>query len=46
MISIRHGEYQLYSLTNKDIVCEMLAKYKASFTDRVVESYVEMMEEL
>jgi hypothetical protein len=35
MISIRHGEYQLYSLTNKVIVCEMLAKYKASFTDRV-----------
>jgi len=46
MISIRYGEYQLYSLTNKDIVCEVLAKYKASFTDRVVGSYEEMMEEL
>jgi len=46
MISIRHDEYQLYSLTNKDIVCEMLAKCKASFTDRVVESYEERMEEL
>jgi predicted transcriptional regulator len=30
MISIRHGEYQHYSLTNKDIVCETLAKYKAA----------------
>lgn len=46
MISIRYGEYQLYSLTNKHIVCEVLAKYKTSFTDRVVESYEEMMEEL
>lgn len=46
MISIRYGEYQLYSLTNRDIVCEVLAKYKASFTDRVVDSYEEMMEEL
>jgi DNA-binding transcriptional ArsR family regulator len=46
MISIRYGECQLYSLTNKHIVCEVLAKYKTSFTDRVVESYEEMMEEL
>jgi DNA-binding transcriptional ArsR family regulator len=46
MISIRYGEYQLYSLTNRDIVCEVLAKYKSSFTDRVVDSYEEMMEEL
>jgi DNA-binding transcriptional ArsR family regulator len=46
MISIRYGEYQLYSLTNRDIVCEVLAKYTASFTDRVVDSYEEMMEEL
>jgi hypothetical protein len=46
MISKRHGEYQHYSLTNKDIVCEMLAKYKVSFTDGVMESYEEMMEEL
>ena len=46
MISIRYGEYHLYSLSSKDIVCEVLAKYKASFTDRVVENYQEMMEEL
>ena len=46
MISIRYGEYQLYSLTNKDILCEILSKYKASFTDRVVDNYEEMMEEL
>jgi DNA-binding transcriptional ArsR family regulator len=46
MISITYGEYHLCSLTNKDIVCEVLAKYKASFSDRIVKSYQEMMEEL
>jgi predicted transcriptional regulator len=46
LISIRYGEYQLYSLTNRDIVCEVLTKYNVSFTDRVVDNYEEMMEEL
>jgi DNA-binding transcriptional ArsR family regulator len=44
MISITYGEYHLCSLTNKDIVCEVLAK--ASFSDRIVKSYQELMEEL
>jgi len=46
VITVRYGEYQLYSLTNKDIIFDVLAKYKASFTDKVVDSYSEMMEEL
>jgi predicted transcriptional regulator len=46
MISVKYGEYQLYSLTNKETVFEVLAKYKASFSDKVVDNYAEMMEEL
>ena len=46
MISIRYCEYQLYSLTNKDIVLEILSKYKARFTKRVVDNYEEKMEEI
>jgi predicted transcriptional regulator len=46
VISVRYGEYQLYSLTEKDLVFDVLAKYKASFTDKVVNNYAEMMEEL
>lgn len=46
VISVRYGEYQLYSLTEKDLVFDVLAKYKASFTDKVVDNYAEMMEEL
>lgn len=44
-ISIAHGEYHLCSMTNMNIVYEVLA-YKAGFSDRIVESYQEMMEEL
>jgi predicted transcriptional regulator len=46
VISVRYGEYQLYSLTERDLVFDVLAKYKASFTDKVVDNYAEMMEEL
>lgn len=46
VISVRYGEYQLYSLTEKDLVFDVLAKYRASFTDKVVNNYAEMMEEL
>jgi predicted transcriptional regulator len=46
MISVKYGEYQLYSLTNKETVFDVLAKYKASFSDKVVDNYTEMMEEL
>jgi predicted transcriptional regulator len=41
-----HGEYQqLYKLTNRDIVAEILYKYKESFVDKVVNNYTEMVEE-
>jgi predicted transcriptional regulator len=46
MISVKYGEYQLYSLTTKETVFDVLAKYKASFDDKVVDNYTEMMEEL
>ena len=46
IISVRYGEYQLYKLADKELVAEVLSKYRASFTDRVVDSYAEMMEEL
>lgn len=46
IISIRYGEYQLYRLAEKDLVAEVLSKYRASFVDRVVENYAELVEEL
>jgi DNA-binding transcriptional ArsR family regulator len=46
IISIRYGEYQLYRLAEKELVAEVLSKYRASFADRVVDNYAEMVEEL
>lgn len=47
VISVRYGQYcNIYSLTNKNLVAEVLSKYKASFADRVVDNYSEIIEEL
>jgi predicted transcriptional regulator len=49
IISIHYGhsEYpQLYKLTNRDIVAEIVYKYKETFVDKVVKNYTEMIEEL
>jgi predicted transcriptional regulator len=46
IISIRYGEYQLYRLVERDLVAEVLSKYRASLADRVVDNYAEMVEEL
>lgn len=46
IVSIRRGEYHLYRLTERDLVAEVLSKYKPSFADKVVDNYAEVMEEL
>lgn len=46
IVSVRYGEYQLYSLANKDFVYDVLSKYQASLADRIVDNYAEMVQEL
>ncbi len=46
IVSVRYGEYQLYKLTDKEIIAEVLSKYKASFVDKVVDNYIDMVQEL
>ena len=47
IVSVRYGEYHhLYRLVEKDLVAEVLFKYKASFVDKVVDNYIQMLEEL
>jgi DNA-binding transcriptional ArsR family regulator len=47
IILIRHGEYhQLYRVAEGDLIAEVLSKYTASFTDKVVDNYTELLEEL
>jgi predicted transcriptional regulator len=46
IISVRYGEYQIYRLVEKDFVADVLSKYKASFVDKAVDNYTEMLQEL
>src|ERR671919_1787781 len=48
IVLIRHGEYhQLYRVVERDLIAEVLSKHNtASFTDKVVDNYTEMLEEL
>ncbi len=47
IVLIRHGEYhQLYHVAERQLIAEVLSKYTASFTDKVIDNYTEMLEEL
>ncbi|HXV46532.1 MAG TPA: ArsR family transcriptional regulator [Nitrososphaera sp.] len=46
IVTVRYGEYQLYRLADRELVADVLSKYRASFADRVVDNYAEMIEEL
>jgi DNA-binding transcriptional ArsR family regulator len=47
IVLVRHGEnHQLYRVAERDLIAEVLSKYTATFTDRVVDNYTEMLEEL
>ena len=47
LISMEYGgEYQLYQIMNRELVYDVISKYKKSLIDRVVNNYTEMVEEL
>ncbi|MFL6496875.1 MAG: ArsR family transcriptional regulator, partial [Nitrososphaera sp.] len=47
IVSVKYGEYyRLYVMVEKDLVSEIISKYRASFVDKVVENYTAIMEEL
>ena len=46
IISVQYGQYQLYRVTNREVVAEILYKYRQSFVEQVVDNYTEIMEEL
>jgi len=46
IVSVRSGEYRFYSLVPKDLIAEVLSKYKPSFVDRLVDNYADMVQEL
>jgi predicted transcriptional regulator len=46
IISIRYGEYQLYKVTDAELISDVLSKYRPSFVDSVVDSFADTVEEL
>jgi predicted transcriptional regulator len=46
VLLVRYGECHLYSLADRELVYDVLSKYQSSLTDRIVDNYSEMVEEL
>jgi DNA-binding transcriptional ArsR family regulator len=46
IISIHHGEYNLYQVKDKKLVNQLLLTYKESLMDKVVNNLVEIADEL
>jgi predicted transcriptional regulator len=46
IVAVHPGEYNLYRITDKKLVIQMLHKYKESFTDKVVNNFVDIVDEL
>lgn len=46
IIHVRYGEYQLYNLANRDLIADVLSRYRLTLADKVVDNYVEMLDEL
>jgi predicted transcriptional regulator len=46
IISVQYGQHQLYRVTHREVVAEILYKYRQSFVEQVVDNYAEIIEEL
>jgi predicted transcriptional regulator len=46
IIAVHPGEYNLYRITDKRVVNLLFIRYKESFTDKVVNSFVDISDEL
>jgi predicted transcriptional regulator len=46
IISVLYSQYQIYKVTNRELICDILHKYKQTFTDIVVNNYTDIIEEL
>lgn len=46
IVIVRYGEYHLYRLADKELVANVLSKYRPGFVDRLVDSYAETVQEL
>jgi DNA-binding transcriptional ArsR family regulator len=46
LVHVRYGEYQLYSLASRDLISDVMSRYRPTLADKIVDNYVEMLDEL
>ena len=46
VVNVRHGSSMLYSLTNREIVAEVMSKYRETLLDRASNNYADIIGEL
>lgn len=47
ILHVHYGErHQMYRIVNREVVIDVLAKYRASFVDKAVDSYVNFIDEI
>ncbi|MCC2647239.1 MAG: transcriptional regulator, ArsR family [Nitrososphaeraceae archaeon] len=46
VISIHYGEYQLYTIIDRNLVNQILYKYNETFTDKLVNNFIDMADNL
>lgn len=46
ILVVHHGKYNLYQINGKELVNQILHKYKETFTDRIVHNFSNMVDEL
>ena len=46
IISIHYGEYQLYTIIDRKLVNQILYKYNETFTDKLVNNFIDMADNL
>lgn len=46
ILAVHHSEYNLYRINDKKLVNQMLHKYKESFTDKVINNFADIVDDL
>jgi predicted transcriptional regulator len=46
VISVHYGEYQLYTIIDRKLVNQILYKYNETFTDKLVNNFIDMADNL
>jgi hypothetical protein len=46
ILAVHHGEYNLYRINDKNLVNQMLHRYRESLIDKVISNFVDIADEL